>query len=108
MLYQKEKVMKKIMLLLVVSTLCGCAMSEAEPTWEDPDFNYIVSYTHVVKKSPDFVTYEYKDIGVDEIAPIAAIYCHDRGGKQASLYEITMQPDNARRATFVCKKMIDY
>ena len=91
--------MKNFFAALLVLGISACASSE---------YNHIAAHTRVVAKSPNFVTYEYKDIRVDEIAPVAALYCQDRGGKQASLYEIITRPDNSRRATFVCQKPADF
>ena len=101
--------MKKYLLALSsFLLLAACAAESEKVVWEQPDYNYIAAHTRVVSKSPSYVTYEYKDIRVDEIAPVAALYCQDRGGKQAALYEIVMRPDNARRATFVCQKPADF
>ncbi len=101
--------MKKIFAALLALSMNACALSEPETViWEQPDYNHIAAHARVVAKSPNFVTYEYKDIRVDEIAPVAALYCQDRGGKQASLYEIVTRPDNSRRATFVCQKLADF
>ena len=101
--------MKNFFAALLVLGISACASSESETViWEQPDYNHIAAHTRVVAKSPNFVTYEYKDIRVDEIAPVAALYCQDRGGKQASLYEIITRPDNSRRATFVCQKPADF
>ncbi|MBE6458928.1 MAG: hypothetical protein IJW72_06710 [Alphaproteobacteria bacterium] len=93
--------MKKM--LCLVFLLNACAWVE-NLYWEEPDYNRLAAHMSVVDKSPRFVTYEYRDIGVDEVAPIAALYCQERGNLQAALYEITMHRNNARRATFVCKK----
>ncbi len=96
---------------IAASLLCLLSACAAEPekvVWEQPDYNHIAAHTRVVEKTSNFVTYEYKDIRVDEIAPIAALYCQDHGGKQAVLYDITMRPDHSRRATFMCKKMADF
>ena len=101
--------MKKFLIMLMMSLSCSCAAEQEDVAiWQIPDYNHIAAHVKVIDKSPDFVTYEYKDIRVDEIAPVAAVYCHDRGGKQASLYEITMRPDNSRRAIFVCKSVSDF
>ncbi|MBE6451868.1 MAG: hypothetical protein E7012_00050 [Alphaproteobacteria bacterium] len=101
--------MTKLSLIFSLLLISACSfMDDNSPMWENPDFTYIASHVKVVDKSPTHVVYEYKDIRVDEIAPIAAIYCHDRGGKQASLYEIITRPDNYRRAVFACRKLPDF
>ncbi len=95
---------KRNILFLLILLLGACASYEEEVIIA-PDYNRIAKNARVVSKSPYYVTYEYKDIRVDEIAPIAAEYCYSRGGLQASLYDITMHRNNARRATFACKKI---
>ena len=94
--------MKKVICLLLLLGIQACTRNETL-YWEEPDYNRLAAHMSVVSKSSRFVTYEYRDIRVDEVAPIAALYCQERGGKQAALYEITMNRGNARRATFVCK-----
>lgn len=95
---------KRNILFLFILFLGACASYEEEVIYT-PDYNRIAQNAHVVSKSPYYVTYEYKNIRVDEIAPIAAEYCFSRGERQASLYEITMHRNNARRATFSCEKI---
>jgi len=96
--------MIKKSILFLFFLLGACASYEEEVIFS-PDYNRIAKNTRVVSKSPYYVTYEYKNIRVDEIAPVAAEYCFSRGGLQASLYEITTHRNNARRATFACKKI---
>lgn len=100
--------MNKKLITLTLLLCCSCAAEQKPAIWQIPDYNHIAAHVRVIDKSPTFVTYEYKDISIDEVAPVAAVYCHDRGNKQASLYEITMRPDNSRRAVFVCKEMSDF
>lgn len=69
----------------------------------DPDYNRLAKNTTVVSHSSNYVTYEYKNIRVDELAAVAALYCRDQGGKDAALYGITLHNNNSRRVTFVCE-----
>ena len=100
--------MKRFLMLYLLAVITSCASNSEQIAWEEPNYNYIASHVRVISKSPTHVVYEYKDIRVDEIAPVAALYCQDRGGKQASLYEITMRPDHYRRATFVCQEITQF
>ncbi len=69
----------------------------------EPNYNYLASHINVVEKSSSHVIYEYSNVRVDEVAGIAAVYCHEKGGKkQALLHKIVTRPDNRRHATFVC------
>ena len=83
-----------------VLLLNACASSSK---YEEPDYNYIAAHVRVIDKTSNYVVYEYMNIRVDEVAPVAALYCNDQNGKQASLYNIELRPNNRRRATFACK-----
>ena len=71
--------------------------------YTEPNYNYLASHINVVEKSSSHVSYEYSNVRVDEVAGVAAVYCHEKGGKrQALLHKIITKPDNRRQATFVC------
>ena len=84
-----------------IAFLLGACASNSENI--EPDYNYIADHVQVVDKNSNYVVYEYMNIRVDEIAPVAALYCNDQGGKQASLYNIELRPNNRRRVVFACK-----
>lgn len=57
----------------------------------------------VVKEGGNFVTYQYKSVRVDEISPLASLYCADVAhGASAYLREVTMYHNGFMRATFDC------
>lgn len=65
-------------------------------------------YLHNVARKAqgeDFVTYEYKNIRVDEVAALAVRYCEEHGGKKAYLRQITLHQNHNRTATFDCKNL---
>jgi hypothetical protein len=94
--------MKKALVCLFF-LLTACSTPE-HPEYIEPPYNRLVEHIRVVEKTSNFVVYEYFNIRVDEVAPVAAIYCNDRGnGRQAELYNIELRPNNRRRATFICK-----
>lgn len=96
--------MKNIVLFMMTALLGACSfLSDDGPVYVEPDYNGIARHVKVIHQSPKYVIYEYSDIRVDEIAPVAAIYCNNRGGRQAALYDISLRPDHRRRATFVCE-----
>ncbi|MBQ8661664.1 MAG: hypothetical protein IJ482_04990 [Alphaproteobacteria bacterium] len=95
--------MKKLLCLMLLAVVSACTRTETL-YWEEPEYNRLAAHISVVEKSPNYVTYEYRDIRVDEVAPIAALYCQERGNRQAALYTVTMTRGNARRATFACQK----
>lgn len=57
----------------------------------------------VVSESDDSVTYQYKNVRVDEISPLASLYCAD-ASIDASPYlrEVSMYHNGFMRATFDC------
>lgn len=95
--------MNKMLLGSVLALLLSACASTEQPVYQEPEFNYIASHVRVVGKTSNYVIYEYSNIRVDEVAPVAAIWCNDHGGRQAALYDISLRPDHRRRATFVCK-----
>ena len=57
----------------------------------------------VVSEGSDFVTYQYKDVRVDEISPLASLYCADASiGTSPYLREVSMYHNGFMRATFDC------
>ena len=57
----------------------------------------------VVSEGSDFVTYQYKDVRVDEISPLASLYCADTSmGASPYLREVSMYHNGFMRATFDC------
>ena len=51
----------------------------------------------------DFVTYQYKNVRVDEISPLASMYCADIAyGGSPYLREVSMYHNGFMRATFDC------
>lgn len=92
----------KRLFFFAVFLLSACSSSEW--MYEEPEYNRLAEHIKVVGKTSNYVIYEYSNIRVDEVAPVAAVYCHEKGGRrQASLYNITMHQNNRRRATFICK-----
>lgn len=89
-------------LLFFLLFICSCTTAEQLQHIE-PEYNHLVDHMVVVDKGSNFVVYEYSDIRIDEITPVAAIYCHEKGNKQASLYDINLRSNHSRRATFVCQ-----
>ncbi|MBQ9235633.1 MAG: hypothetical protein IJ184_04130 [Alphaproteobacteria bacterium] len=91
--------MKKIFVIVLIAFLLpACASKE----WEPP-YNYLASHINVIGKTSNYVVYEYSDVRIDEVAPIAALYCRDQGGRTAELYDIGLRADHRRRATFMCR-----
>lgn len=99
--------MKYAILIICLLIVSACSHSQ-KTAWQEPDFNYIVTNVSVAEKGPTYVAYDYNNIGVEEISPVAALYCRDKGGKQAVLQTIELRPNNSRRAMFICQDMINF
>ncbi|MBO5038337.1 MAG: hypothetical protein J6C85_02620 [Alphaproteobacteria bacterium] len=57
----------------------------------------------VVGEGADFVTYQYKNVRVDEISPLASMYCADMTyGSSPYLREVSLYHNGFMRATFDC------
>ncbi len=57
----------------------------------------------VVSEGQDFVTYQYKNIRVDEVSPLASMYCADVAfGGSPYLREVSLYHNGFMRATFDC------
>lgn len=55
------------------------------------------------RRGENYVSYEYQNVRIDEIARLAAYYCAQKGeDKQAHLREIVMRENHSRLATFDC------
>ena len=56
-----------------------------------------------VKASDEYgITYEYKNMRIDEIASLASEYCHEQKEKKAVLHDSQLYRNFSRRATFYC------
>ena len=57
----------------------------------------------VVSEGEDTVTYQYKNVRVDEISPLASLYCADMAiDASPYLREVSMYHNGFMRATFDC------
>lgn len=95
----KKSIFLSVLLLLTTACRSGFFSSE----YPEPDYERFVHNVTVAESSSSHVVYQYRNVRVDELAVLAALYCHDHGEKKAHLEKILLQPDNARRAYFICK-----
>lgn len=57
----------------------------------------------VVNEGDNFVTYQYKSVRVDEVSPLASMYCADVvAGASSYLREVNLYHNGFMRATFDC------
>lgn len=89
---------------IILALLSGCASEtpkKIESAYEN-DYERFFQNVIVKEKTPYRVTYEYKDVRIDEIAYLASRYCHEQDGKTAHLYDAELYRNFTRRATFDC------
>lgn len=110
MLLRKNKTMKKFLILPILLALTVACSHEPEQIVVSQE-NYISEADtaryrdNIVEKrrGATFVSYEYRDVRIDELTPLAIHYCDERApGKKAYLREIVMREDHSRLATFDC------
>ena len=92
---------------LAVFLLSGCVSDrpqEAKNAYES-DYERVFQNVLVKEKTPHYVTYEYKDVRIDEIAFLASRYSQEQGGKTAYLHDTVLYRNFTRRATFDCLEL---
>lgn len=114
--------MKKILLLAIALMFSACStkyilMDENGNPVSSADYtenagsisnaiterNITANDVFVVDEGADFVTYQYKSVRVDEISPLASLYCADMTrGASPYLREVNMYHNGFMRATFDC------
>lgn len=111
--------MKKIWLFVLIFMLNACStsyilMDDKEPVLNETDMSYsdkmvgeerLISGNDVfvVGEGDDFVTYQYRNVRVDEISPLASLYCADVSyGGSPYLREVSIFHNGFMRATFDC------
>ncbi len=100
--------MKYNILLLAGLLLSGCAAKqemtsvvEVEPAYFSASERLLENIR--IKQADAFgITYEYKDVRIDEIAFLAAQYCYEQDEKKAVLFDSQLYKNFSRRATFHC------
>ena len=66
----------------------------------ESDYQSFSRRVAVKGSSDNFITYEYRDIRVDELMPLAAHYCSEHGNRTAILRKINLYHGYYRRVTF--------
>ena len=99
---------RNVFFILMLLGLAGCSHTSffEEQKFEElssAEYSDFAKNVIVVKQTEDSVEYEYKNIRVDDMAVLAAIYCHEHNHKKAYLDTIQLYHNNSRRARFVCR-----
>ena len=71
----------------------------------DSAYDRFLDNVVIKARADNFITYEYKDVRVDELAPIASRYCQEHGNRTAVLRSVILYKNYARRATFDCLRL---
>lgn len=96
--------MKKFLFLATaVLAISACTSSNEYRTENEEDvYEHFVNNISIKEKGRYSITYEYKDVRVDDIAVLAAKYCNETYSTQAHLKSINLHKNNYRLATFHC------
>lgn len=100
---------KKFLLSIAALSLCSCSYmpdffpQSQKTVLEDVDYADYAKNVTIADQGKDFVIYEYRNIRVDDLAVLAALYCKDHDSTRAYLDNITLYHNNARRAKFMCR-----
>ncbi|MDR1693910.1 MAG: membrane lipoprotein lipid attachment site-containing protein [Lactobacillaceae bacterium] len=100
--------MKKVLFLIgTILAVSACSSSNTDyetQTVQNDDEIYqrFIDNVSIKEKGPYSITYEYKDIRVDDIAVFAAKYCKETYNTYAHLKSVALHKNNYRLATFHC------
>ena len=101
--------MKKLIFALcfLLWPLGGCVWQadKTEGNAYESDYERFFRNVVIKEKTPHYITYEYKDVRIDEIAYLASRYCHEQNGKTAYLHDTILYRNFLRRATFDCLEL---
>lgn len=91
-----------ITLIFSVSACVETRLIEAvEPAYLSDNDRFLDNIR--IKHSDEYgITYEYKDVRIDEIAYLASEYCYEQKERKAILYDSQLYKNFSRRATFHC------
>ncbi len=96
-------------LFFLLPLVAGCAFSSHEnmsvKQAYDSDYERFFQNVVIKEKTPYYITYEYKDVRIDELAYLASRYCQEQGGKYAYLHDTVLYRNFSRRATFDCLEL---
>jgi len=98
----------KLSALVVFSFLLnGCFAGHPKPVENAYETDYERFFQNVIvkEKTPYHVTYEYKDVRLDEVAYLASRYCYEQDGRTAYLHDSVLYHNFTRRATFDCLEL---
>lgn len=97
--------MKNLRILTLLLMVASCAIiqnNKVEDDYYASNIERFMQNVSVKEETSRYVTYEYKDVRIDEVASIAARYCAEHGDKKAFLRQSITYRNHLRRATFDC------
>ncbi|MBR2299470.1 MAG: hypothetical protein IJ870_02725 [Alphaproteobacteria bacterium] len=104
--------MKKFLFILPLLIVSACANEPKQINVNEE--NYISEADaaryrdNIIEKrrGPSYVSYEYRDVRIDELTPLAVHYCRQKDANTtAQLREIIMRENHSRLATFDCMSL---
>jgi len=100
----------KCSVLLAGLLLAGCVVQQTpEPVAVEPAYftasERFLQNVHIKQADEFGITYEYRDVRIDEIAFLASQYCYEQKGRKAVLFDSQLYKNFSRRATFHCLEL---
>ncbi len=96
-------------LFLIFPLVTGCLTTQTETMSVkqayESDYERFFQNVVIKEKTPYSITYEYKDVRIDELAFLASRYCQEQGNKHAYLHDTVLYRNFSRRATFDCLEL---
>lgn len=98
------KILLKLMAFCLLISACTVLQrgSKVEDDYYSSNTERFMQNVSVKEETARSVTYEYKDIRIDEVSSLAVRYCAEHGDKKAFLRESITYRNHLRRATFDC------
>lgn len=98
------KIFLKLAAVSLLASACTALQSagKVENDYYSSNIERFMQNVTVKEETARFVTYEYKDVRIDEVSSLAARYCAEHGEKKAFLRENITYRNRLRRATFDC------
>lgn len=90
--------------LILFAGACSHPVNDVADAY-DSSYDRFIQNVRIKAKNPNYITYEYKDVRIDEIAFLASRYCDEQGHKKAYLRDSILYRNFSRRATFDCLEL---
>ncbi|MFV0625742.1 MAG: hypothetical protein ACK5N8_00140 [Alphaproteobacteria bacterium] len=99
---------KTVLFFVLALTVSSCTSNKPDTNESSPydsTYDRFIKNVFIKEKGQNAITYEYRDVRVDEVAQLASRYCDETYGTPAHLQTIRLHKNNSRLATFHCYEL---